>query len=216
LIGDPGLDDHNVRSNFALAAQQNANELIDAGNRVIGCRVSSVQDVNTALTTNGSIDGGVIYFGHSGPHDVFDADTREYLGTLSILAVGQETGLYTNVAYNTVQIIQATLLGTRVQTVLNGCNTVTDVSGMSLPDPTGNSKTSIAKLLARQLQRRVVGYPVGMYFSLSPATSATSKNYTQEPNPLPAQLPMHLIPEGTPGAKPPLWICDPVGACHKP
>jgi hypothetical protein len=33
---------------------------------VIACRATTVQDFNNELTTNGLIDGGVIYFGHAG------------------------------------------------------------------------------------------------------------------------------------------------------
>gem|GEM_PF-7066830 len=45
-------------------------------------------------------------------------------------------------------------------------------------------------------------YRVGMYFSVNDAAHATSTNYLGEPNPLPASLPLYLIPNGPPGHKP--------------
>lgn len=215
LIGDPGLDSHNAHKNFALSAQQNGIELNTQGKRVIGCRVSTVQDINNALEQNAPIDGGVIYYGHSGPHDYYDANGIIFQ-TLSILAVGQGQGFYTNVEYDNANLITNSALGAAAAATLNGCNTTTKVVGLRAgQDPAGLSQTPIAKVLARQFQRRVFGYPVGTYFSDVNAQNATTFGWVKGQEPLP-QLPMYLIPQGAPGHKPPLYICDPIGECRKP
>jgi hypothetical protein len=68
IVGDPGLGEHNVGNGFNLAAQQRANDLQSQGHRVVACRASSAQDFDNVLIQHGYIDGGVIYFGHSGPY----------------------------------------------------------------------------------------------------------------------------------------------------
>jgi hypothetical protein len=200
LIGDPGLPPHNVNYGFALAAQQNANDLQAQGNKVIACRISTAKDFNQALTTNGSIGGGIIYFGHSGPY-LFSSSPRVIL---SILAIGQAAGGDTNLSYNNINEICPTgcssILGSNITLVINGCR-----AGKSVPgdpsDATGISATPIAKVLARQLSIRVTAYMVGTYFSLNNAANATSTDWRGEPNPLPTSTPMYLIPEGAPAKK---------------
>jgi hypothetical protein len=198
LVGDPGLPPHAVVQGFNLAAQQNANDLQSQGSKVIACRVSSVKDFNQALTTNGFIGGGVIYYGHSGPYGFGPQEI------ISILAVGQATGADTNMNYSNINEICPSgcdsVLGPNVSITINGCRAAVPVSGVP-NDPTGISGTPIAKVLARQIGRPVYAYRVGMYFSLHDAAHATSTNWAGEPKTLPTSLPMYLIPEGTPGNK---------------
>ena len=212
LVGDAGLPPHNVKQGFNLAAQQNANDLQANANKVIVCRVSSAQDFNQALTTNGFIGGGVIYFGHSGPY-LYSSNPRI---VLSILAIGQAAGGDTNLSYSNINEICpsgcGSILASNITLAINGCMAGVPVAG-NPSDNTGISATPIAKVLARQLGIRVTGYMVGTYFSLKDATNATSNNWTGEPNPLPTSTPMYLIPEGTHGhKKPPTAFCA-VGSC---
>jgi hypothetical protein len=212
LVGDPGLSTHNVGYGFDLAAQQNANDLQANGNKVIVCRVSSVKDFNKALTTNGFIGGGVIYFGHSGPY-LYSSNPRI---VLNILAIGQATGGDTNLSYSNINEVCpsgcGSILGSNITLAINGCRAGVPVAG-NPSDSTGVSSSPIAKVLARQLNIRVTGYTVGTYFSLKNAANATSNNWAGEPNPLPTSTPMYLIPEGTHGnKKPPTAFCA-IGSC---
>ncbi len=162
------------------------------------------------LTTNGFIAGGVIYYGHSGPYNVGSQ------AIVSILAVGQANGLDTNMNYSNIsEVCPAgcdSILGPNVSVTINGCRAAVPVSGVP-NDTTGISGTPIAKLLARQIGRRVYAYAVGTYFSVKNAAHATSSNWAGESKILPTSLPMYLIPEGTPGhKKAPMTFC-PVGGC---
>lgn len=212
FVGDPGLPPHNTGYGFPLAAQQNANELQANGNKVIVCRVSSVTDLNQALTTNGFIGGGLIYYGHSGPY-LFSENPKIIF---SILAIGQASGGDTNLTYNNVNEVCpsgcSSILDPNITFTINGCRAGMIVTG-DPSDATGISATPIAKILARRLNIRVTGYAFGTYFSLKNAANATSNNWTGEPNPLPTSTPMYLIPEGAHGnKKPPLSFCA-VGSC---
>jgi hypothetical protein len=210
LVGDPGLDPHNVKQGFNLAAQQNANDLQAQGNNVIACRVSTVKDFNQALTTNGFIGGGVIYYGHSGPYNFGPQ------AIISILAVGQAIGGDTNMNYSNINEVCPSgcdsILGPNATLTIKGCRAAVSVAGVP-NDSTGVSTTPIAKLLAKQINRGVYAYTVGTYLSLKDAGSATSSNWTGEPKILPTSLPMYLIPDGPPGhKKPPTPFC-PAGSC---
>ena len=205
LVGDPGRGSHNNGQNFNIAAQTNANDLNLQGNKIVACRVSSVENVVTALTTNGLIDGGVIYFGHGGPFNVFDSSNRP-LGRISILAPGQGTGVSTNISILNVSQLAATrtagsgstnIIAATASILINGCS-----AGLEIYDYFANFKMSIAQQISNQTKRRVYAYTPGMYFSLKDSAHATSSNYLGEPNPLPASLPLYLVPNGTPGKKP--------------
>jgi hypothetical protein len=54
MTGDSGLGVHNVGQLFNLSTQTQAAALIQSGNTVVTRRVSSVTDMNDALTSNGS------------------------------------------------------------------------------------------------------------------------------------------------------------------
>jgi hypothetical protein len=209
LVGDPGYDTHNVRQNFNLAAQTEANYRQSQGNNVAACRVSSVENVATALTNNGLIGGGVIYFGHSGPFGPVDPVTHRALWSISVLSVGEATGDDTNVSFRNVADLsvvqtayagptgQTNIIGPNAALLLNGCRAATTIY-----DHYALFETSIAQLISNKTQRGVYAYDKGTYFSLKDVAHATSRNWTGEPNPLPANIPMYLIPEGTPGRKP--------------
>ena len=157
----------------------------------------------------------MVYYGHSGPHDYYDATGHIYQ-SLSILALGQGQGFYTNLEYDNANLATNSMLGVNAAMILKGCNTIAKVAGVfSGQDLYGTSQSAIANVIARQIERRVFGYPVGTYFSQVSAQDATTFGWVKGKDPLP-QLPMYLIPEGTPANKPPLYVCDPVGACRKP
>jgi hypothetical protein len=80
---------------------------------------------------------------------------------------------------------------------INGCS-----AGVALYDSYALFETSIAQQISNQTQRGVYAYVQGVYFSVHDAAHATSSNYTGEPNPLPASLPLYLVPNGLPGHKP--------------
>ena len=70
-----------------------------------------------------------------------------------------------------------------------------------------SKQTSVAQMIANQLKRGVYGYEVGTYFS---HVDAAHDPYIDGRDPLNPQksryvtpnLPMYLVPEGTPGNKP--------------
>jgi hypothetical protein len=204
LVGDPGSGIHNAGQNFNITAQTAANDLQSQGQNVVACRVSSVQNVVTALTTKGLIGGGVIYYGHGGPYRVLNANNQE-IGRVSQLAPGQAVGPDTNISFQNVSQLAAVLtaqngsniIGLNASILINGCS-----AGVKLYDYYALFATSIAQQIANKTQRGVYAYTQGMYFSTSDAAHATSSNYTGEPNPLPASLPLYLVPNGHPGRKP--------------
>jgi len=184
LIGDQGINGpgcpqdpthcHNTGQRFSLAAQTEADNLTQSGsNVVIPYRVSSVQNVETALTTSGPITGMVTYFGHGGYLPQLDGSY------LSILAVGQAPGADTNVAAYNVNTLSNAQLSTDTSLVLKTCR-----AGLA---PAGGH--SIAQLLANQLNRGVYAWKVGAFFSHS--SSATL------PQGMPSETkPMYLLPMG--------------------
>jgi hypothetical protein len=206
LIGDPGLDPHNAHQAFNLAAQTEANSRQSQGNNVVACRVSSVENVVTALTSEGFIGGGVIYFGHSGPFGPVDPVTNRPLWQVSILAAGEGTGDSTNVSFRNVSELSAvqtaytggqSIIGPNAAILLTGCR-----AAVTIYDHYALFETSIAQLIANDTKRGVYAYKASTYFSLKNVTNATSSNWAGEPNPLPESVPMYLIPEGPPGRKP--------------
>lgn len=216
LVGDPGYGEHNLGYAFDLEAQTQANSLQSSGNNVVACRVSSVENIVTALTTNGTIAGGVIYFGHSGSF----TDPLANNQIVSILAVGQASGNYDyNVSgHNVSQMAAVTtasngqnIIGVNASITLNGCR-----AGLNLYDHYVFQYTCIAQMVSTNTQRGVYAYMVGEYASLNPAATATSRDYTGEPDPIPFTLPLYMIPEGTPGQKKPPLPFVPSGSCPNP
>jgi hypothetical protein len=145
--------------------------------------VTTVLQFNSALTTNGLIDGGVMYFGHSGRIPV--------AGTVySALLVGQDPITAENMYAGNVTTLSNAQIGPNAAIWLNGCDAAVDAPGGS----------PIAQLISNQLHRGVYAYDVGTYFSSSNAANDKSTNGIGLQAPL--DLPVYMVPEGTPGHKP--------------
>ena len=201
LVGDPGINtttgSHNVGNLFNLAAQTEANNLQAGGHHVVACRISSVQHTSTALTTHGLIDGGVIYFGHSGLSPGTDINGNKIY--YSILAPGQQSGASTNISYQNVGSLSNAQLGSGAEfaITLNGCN-----AGARTP----SGLPPIALLLANQLQRTVAAYKVGMHFS---NLDASHDPTVVGPSSNPSGLPMYMNADGAPPRPQPTYFYPP-------
>jgi hypothetical protein len=174
-----------VGYSFGLAAQQEANYLNSQGHRIIACRATTVQDFNSALTTNGLIDGGVFYFGRAG--HITDATGTPYRA----LFVGQDPVTNENLYSGNVNLLSNAQLGSNAAITLNACDTAITGPGQGPP---------IAQVISNQLARGVYGYAVGMYFSSYNAASDPSR--TGAGKNAPSDLPVYMVPEGPPGNKP--------------
>jgi hypothetical protein len=169
LIGDEGLN--------GPGCPQDPTHCHDVGQRfmVIPLRVSSVQDVASALKNNGAISGSVTYYGHGAQQQQSDGSW------LSLLAVGQGTGRDTNVSALNVTDLSNTQLSNNTSIVLKTCHA-------GLPPISGGGH-SIAQLLANQLNRGVYAWKVGFFFSHNPNAMA--------PHGMPSETqPIYFFPEG--------------------
>jgi hypothetical protein len=142
LVGDQGIGAHNVGRNFDRAAATRRTRLERDGYNVISKRVSSVNDINSALTTNGNLDR-VEYYGHSGPTALF---------------VGERAGAGTNIDVYNLNTLSNTKLNRGAVIVLNSCNA-------------GKGDSSIASRIAQQLNRTVQAYTGPTRFSTNPTIS---------------------------------------------
>jgi len=173
MAGDPGRNwgpghDWNVGGLFNLAAETLASSLTQSGcNTVINQRISSFSDFNSALTTNGPIDGSVTYFGHGGGDSHNPSNPA--------LFPGQNAGDANNVSVINVGGLSNAQLGPDVTITLNACHAVL------------GGRRSIAQLIANQLRRLVLAYPVDMYFSSDPAPRIW-KEGMQSPTGVPAYM----------------------------
>ncbi len=173
MAGDPGRNwgpghDWNVGGLFNLAAETLASSLTQSGcNTVINQRISSFSDFNSALTTNGPIDGSVTYFGHGGGDSHNPSNPA--------LFPGQNAGDANNVSVINVGGLSNAQLGPDVTITLNACH-----AGLG-------GRRSIAQLIANQLRRLVLAYPVDMYFSSDPAPRIW-KEGMQSPTGVPAYM----------------------------
>lgn len=151
---------------------------------MIACRATTVQDFNNELTTNGLLDGGVFYFGHAG--------RLQSSGTVySALYVGQDPIPTENLTSRNVAALSGAQLGQNASVTLNGCD-----AGVRTPD----GGPSIAQLISNQLRRGVYAYDVGMYFSSKNAANDPHRNGVGRNGPI--DLPVYMVPEGTPFNKP--------------
>jgi hypothetical protein len=175
LSGDPGLNlgpghNHSVGRLFDLAAETFGDGLVSSGNNtVVTTRISSASDFANALTSSGSITGGVTYFGHAG---------IDRHGNFALFA-GQNPGDLTNVTVLNVNLLQNTQLGPSVTITLNACH-----AGYG-------GENSIAQVIANRLRRTVFAYPVDMYFSSSPVARPYSKKMVS-----PENVPVYMVPNG--------------------
>jgi hypothetical protein len=103
------------------------------------------------------------------------------------------------------------IIGTNAVITLNGCE-----AGLNWYDHYVFQYTCIAQLVSTNTQRGVYAYKDGEYASLNPAATATSKDYTGEPDPIPFTIPLYMIPLGTPGKKPAPLPFLPGGNCPNP
>jgi hypothetical protein len=126
-------------------------------------------EVNAALTTNGTINGAVTYFGHAG----IDGH-KNYA-----LFPGQNPGDSNNVSILNVGELSNRELGSGVTVTLNACH-----AGLG-------GRSSIAQAIANQLKRTVLAYPVDMYFSSSPSSQRFSPNMKAPNNPS-----VYMVPNG--------------------
>ncbi len=204
LIGDSGINTTNGRHNqgplFKEAAQTQANFLSSAGDNVIACRVSSVEDFGNALlgklsggTFNGLIDGGVIYFGHGARYPGTDNNGKIFY--YSIVAPGEQAGTDTNISYQNVMSLSNTRLGSGATftIVLNGCL-------MGGETPSGSPP--IARLIANWLQRTVTAYEGGTHFSNLEGDNDRTEYGVGKPS----GLPMYLNPDGVPPRPQPTYF----------
>jgi len=176
IVGEGGFPGghHNAGGEFDLVAATAAAELKAAGDTVVIQDVSTVEGFNSALNGNGTIDGGVIYFGHAAE---FDYDNAKYGG----LVLGGATGEATNLTPLNVNRISGAHLGPDTTITLNGCN-----AGF---DP-GNG--SIAQAIANQLRRDVIAYKVPMFFG----GRQCPRNSGGPGSKGPSKTPVHMCPEG--------------------
>jgi RHS repeat-associated protein len=165
IVGQQGLtvDGHNVGNAFELAAQTAAAELEDAGNKVTVVHAKTVTEFNNALNQNGIITGGAIYFGHG------------WTGTLYI---GQEHLPDTNLTKENVGTLSNAHLAPNATVTLNSCR-----SGRG-------GKSSIAQLVANQLQRTTYGSTTPMFFA-----GATCPRNSHPGENAPTHRPVHMCSE---------------------
>jgi hypothetical protein len=166
------------------------------------------------LSLNGTIDGGVYYFGHSGTLHVItgtnDSETTE-------LFVGELPGSNTNITAANVFFLKPlqtgnsgnNFLGSNTSVVINGCE-----SAKTIYDATVKGYTSIDEMLSYNLGRGVYGYEVFVHFSQVPASQDTTTFGLA--GTLPDALPMYMVPDGSPRSRPGLLGCTPSGGyCSK-
>jgi hypothetical protein len=183
MAGDPGRNwgpGHmwNQGQLFNLAAATLELSLSQSGNRIIDARVSSFSDFAAALTANGLIDGGVTFFGHGG---------IDRHGNMALFP-GQDAGDANNVSILNVGSLSNGNLGPNASITLNACH-----AGLG-------GRMSIAQLIANQLRRTVLAYPVDMYFSSDPTPRRFQKVMVS-----PSAMPVYMVPNGD-GIQPILFL----------
>jgi hypothetical protein len=152
---------------FHLAAQTEQAALLARGQEVVPPKlVTSFQDFNRELTSNGQITGTVTVYAHG------DHDGSGY----TMLALSHLAGVNTNVSRLNVGQLSGANLGPDVKIYLRAC-----LSGFG-----GNY--SIAKLIATRLGRVVYAAPVYYFFSKTPDYRGMVRLR------LPVIAPVYLIP----------------------
>ena len=157
-VGDPGLGEHNQGHNFDRVAETKRAELTAQGYDVIVNRVSGIDDLNRALTSNGTLDG-VEYIGHASPEALF---------------VGEQHATGTNVDKSNVKELSNAKLSPNAYVKLNAC--YTGIGGWT---------SSIAGLMANQLRRSVWAFNGPTKFYGSPnAVPGSGGKYPPRNGPL--------------------------------
>jgi RHS repeat-associated protein len=108
LVGDPGLGEHNQGGNFDRAAKTRSQELEKQGISVTTVRVSSVDDVASALKNNGTLSG-VEYFGHASYDRLYVGETSAQGTNIDSSNVGKLSGV--NLTKNATVAIHACFAG---------------------------------------------------------------------------------------------------------
>jgi hypothetical protein len=167
LVGDPGLGEHNVGGNFDRVAETRKADLVAAGHTADITRVSTVSDVNTAITSGEAIDGGIVLISHGG---VLATPS----GDVPAVFVGEGPGAETNLTpANAGQLSNANLgLGATVE--LAACNSA-----------------YVAQAVADSLGRSTTGTAGSMSFSPDPDKPMAPTPGTTPP----ATGPLYLVPD---------------------
>jgi RHS repeat-associated protein len=176
---------HDVGGGFMAAAQTAAYQNTLNGNNSIVVYASTVEQMNTALTSNGIIDGGVTIYGHGGGY-IADNSGNPY----SALFLSSGNPLTSQ----NVNQLSADNLGPNVTITINACN----AGGTDYGTP-------IAQSLANQLNVNVSAYNSNMFLSNDP----NANNSSQVPNAVGNQ-PVYMLPEH---AVPPTTFCP--GGCSQ-
>jgi len=139
MVGDPGLGRHNVGRNFDRAAQTRAEELRALGHTVEVQRVSSVDELETALKTGEQITGEARLYTHA---------------HTDALYIGEKPGEGTNFTGADAPKLRGNRLGSGVDLTIWGCE------GASGP---------LGQIIADHLEHNVGTFKLGLEFSISPS-----------------------------------------------
>jgi RHS repeat-associated protein len=164
IVGDPGIGEHNVGSNFDRVAETKRQELEALGNVVIVLRASSDTDLARALISNGTLNG-VEYIGHASYY---------------ALHVGEQRGDHTNLTQSDLSTLSNANLSSNAYVKLNAC-----YAG------SGGAET-IAAGIATQLQRTTLAFDGGTVFSGSERSRVTERTRSGQEIP-PRAGPLYLI-----------------------
>ena len=107
IVGDPGLGQFDVGSNFTRAAETRAEQLRGGGHTADILYASSAAQFALAISNGNPIDGGVVYYGH---------------GSNSALYIGETSAPGTNLTRSNISILSNANLGESATVGLNSCN----------------------------------------------------------------------------------------------
>ncbi|NJN63602.1 MAG: RHS repeat-associated core domain-containing protein [Acidobacteria bacterium] len=168
LVGDPGLGPHNVGRNFERVADTRKASLEAAGHAADVTRVSTVADVNAAITSGDVIDGGVILISHGGV--LVSPDGNE----TPAVFIGEGNGSDTNLTAANASQLSNTNLGPVATVELAACNSA-----------------GVAQAVANALGRSTTATVGYMSFSPDSQTPMSSEPGTSPPE----SGPLHLVPD---------------------
>jgi len=167
LVGDPGRGEHNVGRNFERVAETRQASLEAAGHTADITRVSTVGDVNTAITSGDTIDGGVILISHGG---VLASPS----GETPAVFIGEGSGADTNLTAANAGELSNANLGPDATVELSACNSA-----------------GVVQPVADALGRTTTGTSGTMSFSPDPDEPMSSEPGTTPPE----TGPLHLVPD---------------------
>jgi RHS repeat-associated protein len=170
LEGQSGPN-HNVAGLFDLAAQTYKAQLAANGDSAVIVSISTEQDLATALTSNGEITGGVVYFGHAGGVETTSG------AVYSALFISPGNTLTSRNIGN----LSSDNLAPGISITINACNAGTSPNGAATP---------IAQLIANQLNETTYAYNAPMFFSNNPST-----NNSSQVSHISSSAPVYMLPE---------------------